>query len=71
MESYEYFAANLKRLRSKRGWNQEELAARAGMDRTSISNLECRKHSPKLKTVATLATALGVTFEDLIGKPRE
>ena len=45
---------------------QDELAARAGVDQTTISSLETgRKASPRFDTVLRLARALNVSPEQL------
>lgn len=69
MKSLENFARNLRRLRSEQELSQEELGFRVGMHRTSINNLECRRHSPTLKNMAKIAEALGVKVDDLIKDP--
>ncbi|MBC7907961.1 MAG: helix-turn-helix transcriptional regulator [Rhodospirillaceae bacterium] len=60
--------ANVKALREKRGWNQEELAV--AVDRTwqSISNIETGKTIPPLPTLAALATAFGVPMTTLLSE---
>jgi transcriptional regulator with XRE-family HTH domain len=45
---------------------QDELAALAGVDQTTISSLETgRKSSPRYETVIKLAKALGISPEQL------
>ncbi|MEQ1493030.1 MAG: helix-turn-helix transcriptional regulator, partial [Terricaulis sp.] len=52
---------NLKRLRSEKGWSQEELADQAGLHRTYVSGVERGVRNPTITIVATLAKALGVS----------
>lgn len=66
MTSKEIFARNLKTLRRARGWSQEELAHRAGLDRTYISSLERQKYAPTLEVLDKLAIALEASPAELI-----
>lgn len=61
------FAGNLKRLRNQARLSQEELALRAGLDRTYISGCERAVRNPSLLSVEKIAEALGVTATDLLG----
>lgn len=54
------FADNLSRLRKARGLSQEELAHRAGIDRTFVSGCERLVRNPTLTTVEKIATGLEV-----------
>ncbi len=49
----------LRALRARRGFSQEELAAEAGVARNTVSNAECGL-PVQLKTVRRLARALWV-----------
>ena len=64
------FASLLRDLRHEQGLSQEQLALRAGVDRTFVSKLELRKHQPSLSVVFSLAHAIGKTPEDLIAEVR-
>lgn len=56
----------LVQARQRARLTQDELAALAGVDQTTISSLETgRKTSPKFDTVMRLARALGVSPEQL------
>lgn len=66
MKDRDIFARNLTRLRNERDLTQEELGFRAGLDRSTISNLERRVHSPTFKNILKLAAALEVKAEELI-----
>jgi len=64
-------ARNLKRLRDKRGWSQEELAGEAGdLRQAAVSEIETGRANPTLDTLERLATALGVRVRDLFKPPR-
>ena len=65
MTSREIFAKNLRALRKQRGFSQEELAHRAGLDRTYISDIERGNRNPGIKNVARIAKALGITTAEL------
>ncbi|MBV5259209.1 helix-turn-helix transcriptional regulator [Synechococcus moorigangaii CMS01] len=54
------FAANLVRLRRERNLSQEELAHRAGIDRTFISGCERMVRNPSLSTLEKIARGLAV-----------
>jgi len=49
-------------LRALRGWNQKELAAAAGIDKSLISLYELGKQAPSRRTLERLASAAGVPF---------
>jgi len=53
-------AWNVRRLRVKAGWSQEELAIRSGLDRTYVSSLERKVWNVSLSNIDKLAKALGV-----------
>jgi transcriptional regulator with XRE-family HTH domain len=59
-------AENLRRLRRKSGWSQEEFADRAGIHRTYVSDLERCARNPTITIVERLARALGVTPGSLL-----
>jgi transcriptional regulator with XRE-family HTH domain len=63
----EEFAANIKRLRSRRESDnsQEDLATAARLHRTEIGAIEQSKRNPSLHTLLILADALDVTLNDL------
>lgn len=58
-----------KRVRSKRddlGISQEELAARADLDRTYVGGVERGERNVSLVNIHRLAKALGLTPRDLL-----
>jgi transcriptional regulator with XRE-family HTH domain len=69
MEIREILAFNLKRLRADTGLSQEELAHRAGIDRTYVSSLERCVYAAGIDLVDRLAKELGVEAEELLRKP--
>ena len=51
------------------GWSQEHLAEMVKVARETISRLERGATIPSLKTLETIASALGVTLGDLVAPP--
>jgi transcriptional regulator with XRE-family HTH domain len=62
------FGEVLQRYRAAAGISQEELALRAGVDRTFISRLERGVRQPTITTLINLAEALNVSAADLVGE---
>lgn len=60
------FATELRARRVARGFSQEELAHRAGVNRTYVAKLELAKNQPTLSVMYSLAVALDVELSDLI-----
>ena len=60
------FAHNVKTLRNKKNWTQEELAKRADLHRTYIGSIERYERNVSLSNVERIAKALGVKAKDLI-----
>lgn len=64
METHE----NIKRLREKLGWSQEELAEKVGYtDRSSIAKIEAGKVDLQQSKIAAFASALSVSPAQLMG----
>jgi len=59
-------AANLRRLRAKRGLSQEALADRAGIHRTYVGSVERAERNISIDNVCRLAGALGVDVRELL-----
>jgi transcriptional regulator with XRE-family HTH domain len=70
MDIREILAANMKRLRKTSGLSQEELASRAGIDRTYVSALERRVYAASIDLVARLAEAFEVEPDVLLRRPQ-
>ncbi|MFN3748262.1 MAG: helix-turn-helix domain-containing protein [Sphingorhabdus sp.] len=60
MDIHKRLGANLKRLRTAKGWSQEQFAFEAGIHRTYISDLERGARNPTISVVQRLADCLGV-----------
>lgn len=59
-------ARNLKRWRSERGFTLDALAARAGVSRGMIIQIEQARTNPSVGTTVKLADALGVSITTLL-----
>jgi transcriptional regulator with XRE-family HTH domain len=59
-------AGNVRRLRSARGMNQEELADAAVLSQAQVSSIESAKVNIRLDSLQRLATALGVRPAELL-----
>jgi transcriptional regulator with XRE-family HTH domain len=58
----------IRELRQARGWNQTELAARAGLRQGTIANLETgARDNPTRETLDKLAAAFGIGVPELLG----
>lgn len=60
------FGQVLKKIRKEQGLSQEELAFKASLHRTYISDLERDRKSPSLRTMEKLAEVLGLSMLELI-----
>ncbi len=59
------FGERLRTLRQGKGYSQEELGFKAGLDRTYISGIERGLRNPSLANISKLAKALGVPIREL------
>ena len=53
----------IQTLRKMAGMSQEQLAMRAGLQRTHISRIEAGKYAVTLETIQAIAEALGMTVD--------
>ena len=63
-------AAALKRERTRAGLSIAELARRAGIGKSTLSQLESGDGNPSVETLWALSVALGVQFSALVDAPR-
>ncbi|MGH7204532.1 MAG: helix-turn-helix domain-containing protein [Candidatus Levyibacteriota bacterium] len=63
---YQKLGESVRKYRRKAGLSQEELAVKAKLDLTSVSEIESGLRNPSLKTLHKLASALRITVNDLI-----
>lgn len=68
MEIRQRFAGRVKSLRKAKGWSQEELADRAGVHRTFVSQIERATKRSTIDTVEKVANALGATCGELLDR---
>lgn len=62
------FKERLKAARALRGFNQAELASKAGLPPASVSHFETGPRKPSFENLKALATALDVTTDYLLGR---
>jgi transcriptional regulator with XRE-family HTH domain len=62
----EQFGKRLRQLRKDRGWSQEELAYRVGIDISFLSELENGKKEPCLRKIKELAQGLGIPLSRMV-----
>ena len=56
---------NVVRLRKDKGWSQDELAAKLGIEQMAVSLIENSRSNPTLETLEAIAACFGVRFVDL------
>jgi transcriptional regulator with XRE-family HTH domain len=62
-------ARRLKELREIAGMSQQSLAVSAGLSVSLVSQIERGSRvDPRVSTIAALATALGVSLDELVGR---
>jgi transcriptional regulator with XRE-family HTH domain len=65
----ESLAERLRVLRAQRGMTLLEAAAKTGVGRDTLSDLERGRRHPVMPTLAKIARGYGVPVEDLLGEP--
>lgn len=60
------FPVNLKKLRENAGITQKQLAEKAGIAVTQISNFECGPRLPNIANLVKIKRALKCSFDDLL-----
>ncbi|WP_217549213.1 helix-turn-helix domain-containing protein [Streptomyces sp. GbtcB6] len=65
----EWIAGSLKRERARVGLSLSELAKRAGIAKSTLSQLEAGGGNPSVETLWALGVALGVPFSALVEPP--
>ena len=58
-------AKRLAQLRRSKNLTQEQLAAKSGLDRVAIANIETGVRRPTVTTIYRLTQSMGVTAEDI------
>ncbi len=59
------FGKGVTYLRKKKGYSQEDLAFRTGLNKNYISDIERGTRNPTLKAVSKIAKGLNMTIEEL------
>lgn len=65
-----YLAHNLRYLRSKKGFSQQQLAQLADIPRTTLTHMESGQGNPSLMNLVKVAGALSLGVEELLSRPR-
>jgi len=62
------FGDRIRELRKTKGYSQRDLAAKTGLDHTYLSKIENARleHTPSIRTIQLLASALGVDELELM-----
>jgi transcriptional regulator with XRE-family HTH domain len=63
---FEIVGSNIKRLRTEKGWSQDELASRCTVNREKISRIENAKRDYMHSTLLEVCEGLGVDIKDVI-----
>lgn len=64
------FAANLRRIMGDRGMTQAELGRMVGISQGNVSMYVTGRREPRATYLLRIATALGVTTDELLGVKR-
>jgi transcriptional regulator with XRE-family HTH domain len=64
-------AANLRRLRTRKGFSLERLARASGVSRAMLNQIELARSAPTVNVLWRIATALHTTFSTLLGGESE
>jgi transcriptional regulator with XRE-family HTH domain len=70
MSLRETVAMNLQKLRRAKGMSQEELAARADINRNYVGMLERNEHAPTIEMLEKLALGLDVDAADFFQREK-
>jgi transcriptional regulator with XRE-family HTH domain len=62
-------ARNVRAERTRLAWTLDDLAARSGVSKGMLSQIEQARTNPSVATVCRLATALGVSIASLVEAP--
>jgi len=57
---------NIKKIRLAKGMTQGDICRKLKIDRAYMSNIESGNKNPTLSTITNLATALGVSVDELL-----
>ncbi|QMV40874.1 helix-turn-helix domain-containing protein [Cohnella cholangitidis] len=65
------FGEKLKTERKKKGWSQEELAAKLFVSRQSVSKWENGLNYPSIEVIINLSDLFGITIDELLRSDEE
>ena len=71
MDMNELIGERISQARTRRGWNQSELARRLGKPRQHLSQIEQGKQQPRAELLVEIATVLGVSTDYLLGRTHD
>ena len=71
MDMNELIGERIAQARTRRGWNQSELARRLGKPRQHLSQIEQGKQQPRAELLVEIATVLGVSTDYLLGRTHD
>lgn len=71
MDLSKHYGAAVRQHRLLVRLSQEELAARAGLDRTYVSGIERGRRNPSLRNIQNIAEALGVDLDVMFATARQ
>ena len=60
----------IRKARLELGWNQEQLAAEAGLDRSYMGGIERGEHNLALVNLFKISDALGLPLSELFSKAK-
>ena len=66
-----YVGAAVRYLRERAQYSQEELAHRAGLDRTYISGIERARRNPSVASLQSIVAALDTSLDVLFNRARK
>lgn len=65
-ELYKYFGAKIREARERTGLTQQEVATKAGLQRTSITNVEAGRQRTPIETMMKIADVLNTDFKEFL-----
>lgn len=61
----------VRALRTKKGWTQEELGQKLGVSRQAVNAIETERHDPSLSLAFQLAALFNQHVEDVFANPHK
>jgi len=62
---------NIRNLRKKKGWTQEELGLKLGINKVTVSGYESEKRQPSPDMLMKMADLFGVTTDAILGREEQ